>query len=173
MNKIEGFPIEFDFSKFRCISDLIYFDGPFLSHYVSEKGDDYLFYWVDRDDKFNRWIVVRVSLPTLQQYIARQIPLKDIIANPNDGYVYVMDVDNDLNYQNIHLVQPSCLPSDYLPAEDSIYEFEPMPSKDAPALMTYQVTIPYNEHGKLESLLSRIGIPIAILKKIAASAAVF
>ena len=84
MNKIEGFPIEFDFSKFRCISDLIYFDGPFLSHYVSEKGDDYLFYWVDRDDNFNRWIVVRVSLPTLQQYIARQIPLRDIIAKPND-----------------------------------------------------------------------------------------
>ena len=46
----EGYNIDYDFSGFRKIADLIYFEGPFLSHYVSSKGDDYLFYWVDRDD---------------------------------------------------------------------------------------------------------------------------
>ena len=50
MKKIEGYNIDYDFSGFRKIADLVYFDGPFLSHYVSAKGDDYLFYWVDRDD---------------------------------------------------------------------------------------------------------------------------
>lgn len=32
------------------VSDLIYFDGPFLSHYVHKSGDNYLSYWVDCDD---------------------------------------------------------------------------------------------------------------------------
>ena len=173
MKTIEGFQVEMDFGKFRRIADLIYYDGPFLSHYVSPKGDDYLFYWVDNDNTYNRWIVTRVSLPILQQYIARQIPLRDVIAHPNDGFIYITDVDNDLKYNNIRLVQPEKLPDDYLPADDSFYEFEPIAANDAPEMMTYQLTIPFQEHSKLESMLSHIGFPISALKKIASTAAVF
>ena len=45
MKTIKGFEIQFDFSSFKKIADLIFFEGPLLSHYVSSKGDDYLFYW--------------------------------------------------------------------------------------------------------------------------------
>lgn len=173
MINIEGFQINFDFSKFRCIADLIYFDGPFLSHYVSDKGDDYLFYWVDGDETDNRWLVIRVNLPDLQRYIAHEIPLRDIVVNPNDGYVYMIDVDDNLNYHNIKLLQPQNLPEDYLPSMDSFYEFEPMPAKDAPALLTYQFTIPYEQHNKFEMMLSKIGIPMEQLKMKASQAMVF
>ena len=90
-------------------ADLVYLDGPFLSHYVSGKGDDYLFYWVDRDDKDNRWLVLRVSLSSLQKYIGKELTLLELIENPNDGYLYSVDVDNDLNYHNIKLIQPSAV----------------------------------------------------------------
>ena len=173
MKTIEGFPAEIDFKKFTRVADLIFYDGPFLSHYISDKGDDYLFYWLDCDDNYNRWLVVRVSLSALQQYIARQISLKSIISNPNDGFVYITDVDNDLNYNNIRLVAPSVLPVDYLPDDDSFYEFEPVAADGAPELMTYELTIPYQEHSKLETMLSRIGIPFSALKKMATKAAVF
>ena len=87
MEKIKGFEIQFDFSNFKKIADLIYFEGPLLSHYVSGKGDDYLFYWVDSDDNDNRWLVLRVSLANLQRYMAKDLSLRELIETPNDGYL--------------------------------------------------------------------------------------
>ena len=107
MKTIKGFEIQFDFSNFKKIADLIFFEGPLLSHYVSSKGDDYLFYWVDKDERDNRWLVLRVSLSSLQKYMAKDISLRELIENPNDGYLYQVDIDNDLNYHD----PPSILPS--------------------------------------------------------------
>ena len=173
MRKIEGYDIEYDFSSFKKIADLVYLDGPFLSHYVSGKGDDYLFYWVDRDDNDNRWLVLRVSLSSLQKYIGKELTLLELIENPNDGYLYSVDVDNDLNYHNIKLVQPSAIHEDYLPEADSYYEFEPIPSEDADELMTYELTIPYKERSRFEEILHKIGFPVSALKKVVNRAAVF
>jgi hypothetical protein len=173
MREIEGYKIDYDFSSFRKIADLIYFEGPFLSHYVSNKGDDYLFYWVDRDDSDNRWIVLRVSLANLQKYIGKIITLRELIEHPNDGYLYAVDVNNDINYHNVKLVQPSALPTEYLPEADSYYAFEPIPADDAEEMMTYELTIPYKERNRFEELLHKIGFPVSALKKVVGHAAVF
>ena len=97
MREIKGYNIDYDFSSFRKIADLIYFEGPLLSHYVSSKGDDYLFYWVDSDSNDNRWLVLRVSLANLQKYIGKDITLRELIETPNDGYLYTVDVNNDIH----------------------------------------------------------------------------
>ena len=173
MREIEGYKIDYDFSSFRKIADLIYFEGPFLSHYVSSKGDDYLFYWVDRDDSDNRWIVLRVSLANLQKYIGKVITLRELIEHPNDGYLYAVDVNNDINYHNVKLVQPSALPAEYLPETDSYYAFEPIPADDADEMMTYELTIPYKERNRFEEFLHKIGFPVSALKKVVGHAAVF
>lgn len=172
MKAIKGFDIQFDFSTFQKISDLIYFEGPLLSHYVSGKGDDYLFYWVDNDEQNNRWLALRVSLTDLQKYTGKQLTLRNLIENPNDGYIYCFDIDNDLHYHNIHLVQPADLPDDYLPAPDSYYEFEPIPTLNAEEMMTYELTIPYKQQRRFEELLSKIGFPVSSLKKIVTRASV-
>ena len=173
MKKIEGYNIDYDFSSFRKIADLIYFEGPFLSHYISSKGDDYLFYWVDKDDKDNRWLVLRVSLANLQKYIGKEITLRELIENPNDGYLYMVDVSNDINYHDVKLVQPSALPEAYLPETDSYYAFEPIPAENVDALMTYELTIPYKERTRFEEILHKIGFPVSSLKKVVSHAAVF
>jgi hypothetical protein len=173
MNQIEGFDIRFDFSNFKKIADLVYFDGPFLSHYVSGKGDDYLFYWVDKDESDNRWLVLRINLADLQKYIGKELTLRELIENPNDGFLYSVDVDNNLHYHNIKLVQPSSLPEEYLPEEDSYYAFEPIPTLDANELMTYELTIPYKERRRLEEFLLKVGFPVSALKKVVTRAAVF
>lgn len=173
MRRIEGYNIDYDFSTFRKIADLIYFEGPLLSHYVSSKGDDYLFYWVDRDDSNNRWLVLRVNLANLQKYIAKETTLRELIENPNDGYLYSVDVSNDITYHNVRLVQPSALPDEYLPEEDSYYAFTPIPADDAEELMTYELTIPYKERTHFEEVLRKIGFPVSALKKVVNSAAVF
>jgi hypothetical protein len=173
MHKIEGYDIKYDFSGFKKIADLIFFEGPLLSHYVSTKGDDYLFYWVDCDAQDNRWLVLRVSLANLQKYIGRNISLRELVENPNDGYLYTVDIDNDIHYHNVKLVQPSDLPQDYLPDADSYYEFEPIPAEDADELMTYELTIPYKERTRFEEILHKIGFPVSALKKVVSRAAVF
>ena len=173
MRKIEGFDIQYDFSTFKRIADLIYFEGPLLSHYVSNKGDDYLFYWVDSDDADNRWLVLRVSLGNLQKYVGKELSLRQLIENPNDGYLYTVDVDDNLHYHNVKLIQPSVLPEEYLPAADSYYEFEPVPAEDAAELMTYELTIPYKERTHFEDILHKIGFPVSALKKVVSTAAVF
>ncbi|MBR4533684.1 MAG: hypothetical protein IKO85_03965 [Bacteroidaceae bacterium] len=173
MKSIEGYNIEYDFSQFKKVADLIYFEGPLLSHYVSSKGDDYLFYWVDRDDSDNRWLVLRVSLANLQKYIGKKITLRELIDNPNDGYLYSVDVNNDICYHHIRLIQPSALPEEYLPEHDSYYAFEPIPAEGAEEMMTYELTIPYKERSRFEELLSKVGIPVSALKKVVSTAAVF
>ena len=164
MKQLEGFDIQFDFSNFKKIADLAYFNGPFLSHYVSGKGDDYLFYWVDKDEDDNRWLVFRVSLADLQKYIGKELTLSELMEHPNDGYLYSVDIDNDVHYHNVKLVQPSALPEEYKPDADSYYEFEPIPTLDANELMTYELTIPYKERRRLEELLLKIGFPVSALK---------
>lgn len=173
MKKTKGFDIQFDFSNFKKIADLIYFEGPLLSHYVSSKGDDYLFYWVDSDSSNNRWLVLRVSIANLQRYIAGDVSLRELIESPNDGYLYQVDVDDAVRYHDVVLVQPADLPNEYLPATDSYYAFEPIPSEEASELMTYELTIPYKERNHFEEFLQKIGFPVSSLKKVVSNAAVF
>lgn len=173
MKKTKGFDIQFDFSNFKKIADLIYFEGPLLSHYVSSKGDDYLFYWVDSDSINNRWLVLRVSIANLQRYIAGDVSLRELIESPNDGYLYQVDVDDAVRYHDVVLVQPADLPNEYLPATDSYYAFEPIPSEEASELMTYELTIPYKERNHFEEFLQKIGFPVSSLKKVVSNAAVF
>ena len=173
MKRIEGYNIEYDFSQFKKVADLIYFEGPLLSHYISSKGDDYLFYWVDRDDSDNRWLVLRVSMANLQKYIGNVITLRDLIENPNDGYLYSVDVNNDVCYHDIKLIQPSALPEEYLPERESYYAFEPIPVDGAEEMMTYELTIPYKERSRFEEVLHKVGIPVSALKKVVSTAAVF
>ena len=97
----------------------------------------------------------------------------ELIEAPNDGYLYLVDVDNDVNYHDVRLVQPADLPDDYLPAPDSYYEFEPLPAEDAEELMTYALPIPSKERSHFEEFLLKIGFPVSSLKKVVSRAAVF
>lgn len=123
MRAIDGLNFSFDFSKFIKVADLIYFDGPLLSHYISEKGENYLFYWVDADDYANRWIIIRTDIFSIQKYLDKKIPLSSIITSPNDGFVYVVDIDEDVQYNNCKIVPIAQLPEDYTPTDDSYYKF--------------------------------------------------
>ena len=134
MKTINGFNIKFDFSKLTKVADLIYFDGPLLSHYMSEKGDNYLFHWVDSDDDYNRWIVIRTDIISIQQYLEKKINLRYLTTEANDGFVYSVDIDDELNYTNIKLVSIEDLPEDYVPTEESYYTFKVEEDIDLSAL---------------------------------------
>jgi hypothetical protein len=124
MNPLNGNTIDYEFGNFIKIADLIYYDGPLLSHYISPKGENYLFYWVDADDVYNRWMVLRVDLQTLQNYLEKKLSLRQVVTLPNDGFVYFVDINDSVEYHNIHVVAPRDIPEDYQPEDNSYYTFE-------------------------------------------------
>jgi hypothetical protein len=109
------------------IADLIYHDGPILSLLHHPKGDHYLYCWSDADEQYNRWLIFRVVDKDLQLFLEdKEITLRQLILNPVDGFLYIVDMDDQLNYRHIKLIYPTDLPSSYLPDVDTYYEFEPI-----------------------------------------------
>lgn len=123
MIKLQGIEGRLSVTELTKVSDLIYYDGPFLSHYVHKSGENYLSYWVDCDDKFQRWLVFKVGLTSLQQYVDKRLSLLNLIRQLDDGFVYLVDVDEDgISTQPIILFFNQ-LPNNYFPEENSYYNF--------------------------------------------------
>ena len=126
MKTIKGIEIKnSNFDKFKKVADLIYFDGPLLSHYVTDNGDNYFFYWLDQDDTDNRWLFVRIDYDMIQKFFKKELTLRKVLSSPLDNIIYTVDIDNDGKHHNFLAHSIEDLPEDYLPAEDSYYEFEP------------------------------------------------
>lgn len=124
MIHLEGYNIPFEFDDLIQMSDLIYYDGPLLSHFVSKYGDDYLFYWVDVDEIYNRWMFFRTNTTIIQRYLDKKISLRDIILGSNERFVYFVEVDDNSNFLNARIVSLDSLPDEYLPTQHSFYNFE-------------------------------------------------
>lgn len=124
MKNLDGYNIPFDFDGFVQMSDLIYYDGPLLSHFVSKTGKDYLLYWVDIDEKFNRWMFFRVTPTVIQSYLDKKLSLREIICGLEEGFVSFVEIDDEANFLNTKIVKISSIPEEYLPSSQSYYCFE-------------------------------------------------
>lgn len=116
MNKIKS--LEFKFIK---KGDLIYQDGPILSHFVNNLNQDYFFYLVDCDDRFNKWMVFPVTKNELLEFFNKKLSLLTIISNVYTGFVYLIDINDDIQYENIFTCNIDEIEKDYLPNEESFF----------------------------------------------------
>jgi len=106
MKTIKGICIKKrNFDKFKKVADLIYFDGPLLSHYVTNKGDNYLFYWIDQDDTNNRWMFIRTDYDNIQKYTNKKQTLRNVLSSPLDDIVYTVDIDEEGGGCNLNCVK--------------------------------------------------------------------
>ncbi len=124
MEKIKGFAIPFDISHLKRRADLIEQDGPLLSLYYNDKGDYYLFYWLDCDATANRWMFCRVDIASLYAYLRGERSLLQVIRELTDGFVWITDLDAAGRQVWTRAVPLSALPSAYLPADDSFFAFD-------------------------------------------------
>ncbi len=97
-----------DFTK---IKDIIYYDGPLLSHFTYNKTD-YLFKWCDIDDECNRWLIIPVNIIDLNEYLNFNSSLTRIL-NLNK-HIYIADIDNNIEFKNIKYVSFDDIPENYL-----------------------------------------------------------
>ena len=121
MKNVHGLNGFFSVDKLTKVSDLIYYNGPFLSHYVHESGDNYLSYWVDCDNTTQRWLVFRVGLSALHAYVNQQYSLLHLLKSLDDGFVYMIDVNEDGVSTEPLIVFVNNLPDDYLPDAESYF----------------------------------------------------
>ncbi|MEL0644589.1 DUF6575 domain-containing protein [Olleya sp. Ti.3.14] len=116
--------------KMIKIRDLIYFDGPLLSHFETIYNENFLFYWVDTNQDFNRWLIFRTSEVLLDKYIEKKKSLLELMTDENIGNFYKIDIDNDLNHNNLSIIEFKDIPESYLPEKNSFYNFQSINSDD-------------------------------------------
>ena len=117
--KVAQFPLELNH-----VIDLIYFEGPLLSLFNNKSCDYYLYYWCDVDDIYNRWIIFRITQQNIKNYLLKKTTLFDLVVKPVDGFVYVINIDNELRFSNVKMIKPDKLPQSYIPKSDSFYDME-------------------------------------------------
>jgi hypothetical protein len=122
MEKLNAFPIADLGIKLKLQGDLLYHEGPLLSHFVNEDNpnEHYFYKWVDSDAVCNRWLIFRISAEKLQLFFDEKINLLQLIKqNP---FVYFLDLDNELITKNVLICQNSNILEDYLPSENSFFK---------------------------------------------------
>lgn len=138
MIRLQGIKGRLSIDKLRKVSDLIYFDGPFLSHYVHISGDNYLSYWVDCDDTAQRWLVFRVGMVALQDYVNKRKTLYELLKAVDEDFVYVIDVYNDGSHTDPLMIFLENIPDDYFPEIDSYFDFSIEKSSDVASMSIAQ-----------------------------------
>lgn len=96
-------------------TDIIYFDGPFLSLYKKDDGQDYFISWIDCDQRRNRWAVFPVERDSLRLYLKGEMTLRNVCLEANG--VIIFDTGMDAKRRN--WVELDVFPQDYLPKKTS------------------------------------------------------
>lgn len=110
------------FKNLKKVADLVEFEGPILSHFTDDNNEEILFYWVDYNQDYNRWLVISVPKKSLYQYLLKEISLRTLFGN--QGECYTVDIDTNIQYCNITKLDLLNLPIKYLPEETAYFFFE-------------------------------------------------
>ncbi len=104
------------------IGDLLYHEGPLLSLFKDKNNSDnyYLYKWADNDENYNRWLVFHVNKEDLRRFFFQELSLKQLLLL--NSFVFLIDIDNNLNIEQYLIVAQQELPSSYFPKENSYYK---------------------------------------------------
>lgn len=95
-----------------------------MSHFVDKNNtaDNYFYRWVDFSDDNNRWLIFRLSNEDLIAFFKKQLGLRQLISK--NSFMYLLDLDAQLNKTQILLVSLNDLPDAYLPQSTSFFNEE-------------------------------------------------
>ena len=122
MENLENYKIESLGLTLQRKGDLLYHEGPLLTHFVnSENSNEHYFYkWSDINEKCNRWLIFKVTVENLTSFFEGNLTLLHLIQkNP---FVYFVDFDTNINEVNAVICPIQKIPNDYLPSERSFFK---------------------------------------------------
>lgn len=123
MKKItDKYGARFPYEDLEKVADLLYYDGPILTHFTSNDSNEFLYYWVDSGSVANRWMVINITDIELRRFIEGDTPFVKIIQNNLLSGIYLLDIDDDLSTIESYFILKSqfSLVEEYLP-EPSYY----------------------------------------------------
>lgn len=129
-----------EFGELSKVADLLYFDGPLLSLYRNNEGENLLYYWCDSNASCNRWLVFKISDKSLECYLKGKESLNVLVSTPKDGFLYCLDLDKEAEQRHAWIVSPKQLPPSYIPGEQSFYSDQPVLESEE-KLTTFKVAI--------------------------------
>lgn len=102
--------------------DLLYHEGPLLSHFINSANasEHYFYKWSDIDENCNRWLIFKVKKENLNSFFGGSITLLQLIQK--NQFVYFVDLDTDISEVNAFICPTSKIPEDYLPSEKSFFK---------------------------------------------------
>lgn len=111
-------------SNFIRVGDLSNFEGPLLSLFEElNSGHLYLFDWVDRNQKSNRWLIYRALPKYLLQFLNGKISHLELFEKRPNKTVFYTDIDSNNKsfsyYDSFELVS---LPPNYYPNSDNFFD---------------------------------------------------
>ena len=123
-NLIFNLEKKIDTTNFFRIGNLAYFEGPLLSLFgVLNSRHLYLFDWIDRDEKTNRWLIYRVSPKYLLEYLQGKISHLQLFENRPNKTVYYMDIDaQNKPFYLYDAYELNNIPENYLPNSYNFFE---------------------------------------------------
>ncbi len=113
-----------DTSTFVRVGDLSNFEGPLLSLFEESKsGHLYLFDWVDRDQKSNRWLIYRVLPQYLLQFLRCEISHLELFEAKPNRIVFFTDIESNNNLFNyFDSFELLSLVPNYYPNNDNFFD---------------------------------------------------
>jgi hypothetical protein len=115
---------QLDTSNFIRIGDLSHFEGPLLTLFEElNSGHLYLFDWVDRDERYNRWLIYRASPNHLLKFIRNKISHLELFEKRPEKSIYFTDIDaGNKSFYNYGTFKIESLPKAYYPNSDNYFE---------------------------------------------------
>lgn len=103
-------------------------------------------------------MILRVSIESLYQYLSKQITLLQVIGNPSDNFVWITDIDTNGKQISTKALPVANIPTDYLPAEDSWFEFDNQ-NELLKEVGTYkfEVDIPRSDNNLFSTIVAKRG----------------
>ncbi len=131
MKELPGTLLEINpFKTFFKVGDLVNYEGPLLSLFSNERGDLYLYDWSDKDTRYNRWLIFRITLDQLNHYLNGNLSHYQLITTCYTDNIYSVDIDGQLNYHNIRQLNVDEIPPEYLPKSNVLHDDEESPHLD-------------------------------------------
>ena len=122
MENLESYKIDKLDINLQQQGNLLYYEGPLLSHFVNSTNPNkhYFYKWSDFDEQYNCWLVFKVSIAHLNIFFEGKLTLLQLIQENN--FVYFVDLDTNIEEINAFICPKQKIPTDYLQSERSYFK---------------------------------------------------
>lgn len=110
-----------NFKELKKIGDLNYFDRPYLSLFVNDRGELFLCNWVKMLDDSHLWLVFKTDSELVLNYLNRKIDHVSFLKNSLDKKYYLVKIGANATMLNIQETTDKIFLESSLPSKQNLF----------------------------------------------------